>query len=356
MREPYNDEQDWDSLRKKVIGLGEESIRKSYYPELQQRLKELQESEAKFRDIFDRILDMIFVQDIENYKLVDVNQHACDVCGYTREEFLHTDFVNICTGEQPYTQEHAKELCDKAVAGEPQFYEWRIKDRSGRRIWIEGSLSMTIIGGEKRLLFVGRDITAKKQAEEEKRALEQSLEEQKRKFYRQIILSVTEGKLDICDKKDVEPFIQNAKVGLDVNKAMDVSLARREIKNICQEYGLKGERLHQLTIAAGEVITNAIKHAGGGRVYAGVTKDEVWVGAVDNGPGIESLILPSAVLRRGFSTKPSLGFGYSIVLDSCDRVLLKTCTDGTTVILFKHIEENHIPLLSAIPDVWETLP
>jgi PAS domain S-box-containing protein len=356
MNEPSDKKQDWESLRKKVIGLGEESIRKSYYPELQQRLKELQESEAKFRDIFDRILDMIFVQDAEDYTLVDVNQHACDVCGYTREEFLHTDFVDICTGEWPYTQELAKELCDKAVAGEPQFYEWRIKDRSGRGIWIEGSLSLTIIGGEKRLLFVGRDITAKKQTEEEKHVLEQSLEEQKRKFYRQIILSVTEGKLEICDEEDVLPFIENAAVGMDIHEAMDASLARQEISGICGNYGLKDERLHQMTIAAGEIITNAIKHAQGGRVYAGKTDNEVWVGAVDNGRGIESLILPSAVLRRGFSTKPSLGLGYSIILDACDRVLLKTDTDGTTVILLKNLGENNIPPLSTIADVWETLP
>ena len=34
---------DLDSQRMKIIGLGESSIRKSYYPELQQRIGELEE-------------------------------------------------------------------------------------------------------------------------------------------------------------------------------------------------------------------------------------------------------------------------------------------------------------------------
>jgi signal transduction histidine kinase len=35
---------DWDAMRVKIIGLGESSIRKSYYPELQKRMLELQRS------------------------------------------------------------------------------------------------------------------------------------------------------------------------------------------------------------------------------------------------------------------------------------------------------------------------
>jgi PAS domain S-box-containing protein len=45
---------DWDSQRMKIIGLGESSIRKSYYPELQQRIRDLEEKtrelEAAYAD------------------------------------------------------------------------------------------------------------------------------------------------------------------------------------------------------------------------------------------------------------------------------------------------------------------
>lgn len=41
MKKPSNNNEDLDSLRDKLIGLGEQSVRKSYYPEQQQRLEEI---------------------------------------------------------------------------------------------------------------------------------------------------------------------------------------------------------------------------------------------------------------------------------------------------------------------------
>ena len=54
MRKRSDESPDWDSQRMKIIGLGESSMRKSYYPELQQRIKELEEKtrelEAAYAD------------------------------------------------------------------------------------------------------------------------------------------------------------------------------------------------------------------------------------------------------------------------------------------------------------------
>ena len=41
MKKHSDEDPDWNSQRMKIIGLGESSMRKSYYPELQQRLDEL---------------------------------------------------------------------------------------------------------------------------------------------------------------------------------------------------------------------------------------------------------------------------------------------------------------------------
>lgn len=73
----------------------------------------------------------------------------------------------------------------------------------------------------------------------------------------------------------------------------------------------------------------------------------------DKGPGMESLILPRATLRRGFSTKPSLGLGYSVILDVADHILLKTDTHGTVVILEKWVSERDSGLSADnLPDTW----
>lgn len=46
---------DWEDQRMKIIGLGESSIRKSYYPELQQRLHELEQTNAELLDAIEEI-------------------------------------------------------------------------------------------------------------------------------------------------------------------------------------------------------------------------------------------------------------------------------------------------------------
>jgi anti-sigma regulatory factor (Ser/Thr protein kinase) len=100
-----------------------------------------------------------------------------------------------------------------------------------------------------------------------------------------------------------------------------------------------------------------VKHGQEGKVYAGTLEDSVWVGISDRGPGIDALILPQATLQRGFSTKPSLGLGYSIMLDIADRVLLNTGPGGTTVILIKKTSEPETTFsLDNIPDTWEGIP
>ncbi|HEX2952329.1 MAG TPA: PAS domain S-box protein [Armatimonadota bacterium] len=44
-----SDQQDWDVLRQKILGMGEQSISKSYYPELQRRMAELEHTNRSLR-------------------------------------------------------------------------------------------------------------------------------------------------------------------------------------------------------------------------------------------------------------------------------------------------------------------
>ena len=53
--------------------------------------------------------------------------------------------------------------------GEPQFFEWQAKDKTGRRFWVEVILKRTHIGGKDRVLGVVRDISLRKQEEEQLR-------------------------------------------------------------------------------------------------------------------------------------------------------------------------------------------
>lgn len=173
--------------------------------------------------------------------------------------------------------------------------------------------------------------------QEYSQALERS-EELKRQFYRDTIYSVTNGKLCIYDECDVEPYIQSAEIEIDIDDPSTYREARSRISDFASSLGLRGTDLEMFSIATGEALTNAIKHACMAHAYAGQENGCVWAAVSDKGPGIESLILPRALLLAGFSTQPSLGIGYTLMLDATDRIILKTSEEGTTVVLIKQIE------------------
>ena len=190
-----------------------------------------------------------------------------------------------------------------------------------------------------------------------RRELERSLEEQKNRFYRETILSATQGKLDICDAANIEPYILEAQREIEVRTPADVGLARQTVEAFCREHGLEDDALYWFMLATVEAATNALRHGGRGQVYAGTTGGSVWVAVSDRGTGIESLILPKAVLRSGFSTKPSMGLGYSVMLDVADHVFLKTDRGGTVVVLVKSVEEPPTTIaLEQLPDTRDSIP
>ena len=70
------DHEEREALRDKILGLGERSARKSYYPQLRQRIKELRQTEEYLRTIFNATNDAIFIHDAETGRILDVNEGA----------------------------------------------------------------------------------------------------------------------------------------------------------------------------------------------------------------------------------------------------------------------------------------
>ena len=80
---PFNDAE-LKALREKIIGLGESSIRKSYYPELRKRLDELE----RFKSLLDESNDAIFLIEIPSGRFVDINNAASRHLGYSTKQLL----------------------------------------------------------------------------------------------------------------------------------------------------------------------------------------------------------------------------------------------------------------------------
>ena len=134
--------------------------------------RELGESEASYRAIFDAAEDAIFVHDIGSGAIIDVNPKACAGYGYTREELLRADAGVLRTGEPPYTREDAQALAASIGSGARHF-ERRGTNRDASPRWDEVFIKRVPIQGQDRMLVLTRDITSRKLAEAALRASEE---------------------------------------------------------------------------------------------------------------------------------------------------------------------------------------
>ncbi|HEY3298129.1 MAG TPA: PAS domain S-box protein [Armatimonadota bacterium] len=298
----------------------------------------LKESEEKFRALAENAETMIFI--FRDGKFLYTNPFFSDITGFTENELLAMDVPMII---HPNFQTAVTDHLNGRLAGESLscIEEFMMLGKDGREIWVDLTATRIEYRGKPAVVGVGYDVTERRKAESEKRA-----------FYRETIRSATDGKLDISDMEDLEAYETGAQLTKEVHDHFSLGEIRSEIEKFCVDHKLPAEKLDNFMIGIVEAIDNAVKHAGSGRVFAGADEERLWVRISDSGPGIESLVLPKAVLRRGFSTKPSLGLGYSIILQVADRILLSTGKTGTTVVMMANLREEHVSLLDSIPDTW----
>jgi len=145
--------------------------------ELQQANEHLRQSEANYRGIFDGVTDMIVVHDLETGEILDVNAETARATGYTREEFMRIGPVGTAPQGEQYAPERAMAFMEKAAAGEPQLFEWGFIDKAGEFHPTEVHIERGEIGGRPCLLGIVRDITERKQVEEERQLLEHQMQQ-----------------------------------------------------------------------------------------------------------------------------------------------------------------------------------
>ena len=124
-------------------------------------------SERNYREIFNTSSDAIFIHDAATGDILDVNERTFELFGFSREELENSAIEIMVTDVQPFTLENARAHMRKTVEEGPQVFEWRCRRKGGDNIWVEVSLRLTEIGGEKRILAQVRDIDDRKRMEEQ---------------------------------------------------------------------------------------------------------------------------------------------------------------------------------------------
>jgi PAS domain S-box-containing protein len=134
---------------------------------------ELKESEFTFRKLFEESSDPILLLDGQNV-FTECNQAALNLLKMTREQFLFLEPRNISPEFQPNgkkSKEAAIEMINLAYDKGLHRFDWTHIDSEGREFIVDISLMPIVIKGKKMLHTTWRDITERRQAEEENRVL-----------------------------------------------------------------------------------------------------------------------------------------------------------------------------------------
>ncbi len=284
--------------------------------------------EQEYRLIFDANPQPMWVFNRKTLQFLAVNDAALQVYGYSREDFLTKTIADIRPAEDVASMAASVQMPRTGAWSDGP---WRHLRRDGGALWVEITATDLDFHGWAARLILARDVTERRAMTQER----QRILRREQRFLRDVLLSVTEGKLRLCVAAAELP-LPGELLTDPVELTPDVGLyaLRRLAEGRAASAGHTALRQHDLMTAASEAGMNAIVHAGGGTAQASVdSRGTVQVRVVDHGTGITMENLPRAALARGFSTKETLGHGLKIMLETVDRLFLLTGPTGTTLIL-----------------------
>jgi two-component system cell cycle sensor histidine kinase/response regulator CckA len=130
-----------------------------------QAQRELEESERRYRLLFDVNPEAMWVYNAENLAFLMVNEAAIERYGYSREEFLGMTTRDICPPEDIAALE-ADSLKPKYSHVDGQ---WRHRKKDGRIIYVEITAHAITLGAARGCLVLAKDVTERRRLEEQLR-------------------------------------------------------------------------------------------------------------------------------------------------------------------------------------------
>jgi PAS domain S-box-containing protein len=129
--------------------------------ELRRAEDERRASEARFRTFVDHATDAFFLHD-DDLTVIEVNRHACEALGYSREELIGMHPRQFDAGLDERMQ---AELAERVRAGETVTFETRHRRKDGREFPVEIRARQFHHGTRPFHLSLVRDISERKRAE-----------------------------------------------------------------------------------------------------------------------------------------------------------------------------------------------
>ncbi len=140
------------------------------------RFLQLEESEARYRHLFESAGDAVMV--VKNETILDCNQRTLELFMCRRDEILGRTLHELAPARQPDGTASEGKLMEKirgAMEGRPQCFEWTPLKCDGASFDAEVTLSAVRLGGGVHLQVIVRDSTEQKSAEAEREELRNRL-------------------------------------------------------------------------------------------------------------------------------------------------------------------------------------
>lgn len=246
MNDLYDYEKDYNDLRNKIVGLGEHSIRKSYYPELQKRLSELEFSQLKNKAILEAIPDMLMLLGKDG-TILEFSMGRNNNLNIPNN--LINENINSINTSWIF-EFYLKNIKDVFNRTEVVEYEYQCIHENKENYWE----IRAVICGDNNILLIFRDITESKKASKEIIELNQYLKKSEYTFRTlfegssDTIFLIRSMKILDCNPAAIEMFRCNSKKYLLGKSIWELSITNqpnnksseeeaRRIDNIVRKIG-----------------------------------------------------------------------------------------------------------------------
>ncbi|MGB3111471.1 MAG: PAS domain S-box protein, partial [Candidatus Omnitrophota bacterium] len=225
-----------EDLKKTRVSLEETGKESAEHKKI---IQELRDREEHFRRLFEQSNDAVFIYDFEG-RILDVNNRACDMLGYSKVELLKIPFLELQTEEELTKSKRAyktgTDTCSLRL-------ESKFKKSNGKVIDVE--ISSSCVDLKKGIMQgIVSNITERKE-------LEAALKESEEKF--RTFMETASDLMFISDKSDNLIYVNEAMVNtLGYSREEMIGL---HITDILSKESLKDYNEHKRQLASkGEVI------------------------------------------------------------------------------------------------------
>ncbi|HPG38164.1 MAG TPA: PAS domain S-box protein [bacterium] len=149
-----------------------------------QNEEELSNRERNYREIFNSTNDAMLIYNIDNNKVVDINNAFLELFGYSFAEIINAHLKDLIKGKILSLVDDDVNLL-RNITNESKVYEWQARNKDGENFWVEVSIKKAVIDGQLHALAVIRNI-------QERKTFEDALKESEKR-YREIFENANEA-------------------------------------------------------------------------------------------------------------------------------------------------------------------